>query len=59
MTLIGNVIKPLVISFLVSLDLTAAALATDAVTHKKIFRSVVTKVIISNEKMNKIMRIVK
>ena len=59
MTLIGNVIKPLVISFLVSLDLIAAALATDAVTHKKIFRSVVTKVIISNEKMNKIMRIVK
>ena len=59
MTLIGNVIKPLVISFLVSLDLIAAALATDAVTHKKIFRSVFTKVIISNEKMNKIMRIVK
>ena len=59
MTLIGNVIKPLVISFLVSLDLIAAALATDAVTHKKIFRSVVTKVIISNEKMNKIMRMVK
>ena len=55
----GNVIKPLVISFLVSLDLIAAALATDAVTHKKIFRSVVTKVIISNEKMNKIMRMVK
>ena len=35
--LIGNVLKPLAKTVLIPLGLTAAAAATDAVIHKKIF----------------------
>ena len=59
MLLIGNVLKPLAKSVLIPLGLTAAAAATDAAIHEKIFRSGVTIIIISNEEMNHIMKIVK
>ena len=52
---IGNVLKRV----LISLELTAAASATDAGIHKKIFGSGMTTLIIANEKMNDIMKIVK
>ena len=57
--LIGNVLKPLAKSVLIPLGLTAAASATDAAIHKKIFGSGMTTLIISNEKMNDIRKIVK
>ena len=53
--LIKNVIKPLAISVLIPLELTAAA--ADAGIYKKILGSGTTTLIISNEKMN-IMNIV-
>ena len=53
--LIKNVIKPLV---LIPLGLTAAASAADAGIHKKILGSGNTTLIISNEEMNDIMKIV-
>ena len=61
------VLKPLAKSFLIPLILTAAALATDAAIHKKMFRSgrlsdfalCMTTLKISNEEMNDIMKIVK
>ena len=59
MSLIGNVLKPLAKSVLISLGLTAAASATDAAIHKKMFGSRTTTLIISNEEMNDIMKIVK
>ena len=37
LSLIGNVLKPLAKSIFIPLGLTAAALATDAAIHKKIF----------------------
>ena len=52
--LMKNVLKPLD----KSLGLTAAALATDAAIHKKIFGSGIT-LIISSEEINDIMKIVK
>ena len=54
-----NVLKPLAKSALIPLGLTAAASATDAAIHKKIFGSGMTTLIISNEKMNDLMKIVK
>ena len=57
--LIGNVFKPLAKSVLVPLELTAATSAIDAAIHKKIFASGVTTLIISNEEMTDIMKIVK
>ena len=58
-----NVLKPLVNSVLIPLRLTAAAAAaaaaTSAAIYKKIFKSGVTTLIISNEEMNDIMNIVK
>ena len=54
-----NVLKPLAKSLLIPLGLRAAASATDAAIHKKMFRSGFTPLIISNEEMNDIMRIVK
>ena len=57
--LIGNVLKPLAKSVLIPLGLTAAASATDAGIHKKMFESGMTTLIISNEEMNDIMKIVK
>ena len=59
MPLIGNVLKPLAKSVLISLGLITAASATDAAIHKKMFGSRTTTLIISNEEMNDIMKIVK
>ena len=44
---------------MIPLGLTAAALATDTAIHKKIFGSGMTTLIISNEEMKDIMKIVK
>ena len=54
-----NVLTPLAKSILILLGLTVAALATDAAIHKKMFGSGNTTLIISNEEMNNIMKIVK
>ena len=56
--LIKNVIKPLAKSVLIPLGLTAAASAADAGIHKKILRSGNTTLIISNEEMNDVIKIV-
>ena len=56
--LITNVMKPLAKSVLIPLGLTAAASAADAGIHKKILGSGNTTLIISNEEMNDIMKIV-
>ena len=65
--LVGNLLKPFAISVVISLGLTAAASATDAAIHKKVFGSGTNPSdlakratsIISNEEMNDIMKIVK
>ena len=57
--LIGNVLKQLAKSALVPLGLTAATSAKDVAIHKKMFESGATTLIISNEEMNDIMKIVK
>ena len=57
--LMKNVLKPLVKSILISLGLTAAAAAADATIHQKIFGSGMTTLIISNEEINYLMKIVK
>ena len=54
-----NILKPLAKSISISLGLTAAASKTDAAIHKKMFGSGLTTLIISNEEMNHIMKIVK
>ena len=54
-----NILKSLGKSVLKPLGLTAATLATDAANYKKIFRSGVTTLIISNKEMNDIMKIAK
>ena len=56
MSLIGNLLKPLAKSVLISLGLKAA---TDAAIHKSMFGSGNSTSIISNEEMNYIMKIVK
>ena len=56
--LIQNVIKSLAKSVLIPLGLTAAASAADAGIHKKILGSGNTTLIISNEKINDIMKII-
>ena len=56
--LIKNVIKPLAKSVLIALGLTAAASAADAGIHKKILGSGKTTLIISNEDMNNITKII-
>ena len=56
--LIKNVIKPLAKSVLIPLGLTAAASTADAGIHKKILRSGNTTLIISNEEMNDIIKII-
>ena len=56
--LINNVIKPLAKSVLIALGLTAAASAADSGIQKKILDSGTTTLIISNEEMNDIMKIV-
>ena len=58
--LISNVIKPLAKSVLIPLGLTAAASAADAGIHKKILGSGnMTTLIISNDEMGDIIKIVK
>ena len=57
--LMKNVIKPLAKSVLIPLGLTAAASATDAGIHKKILGSGRAMLIISNDEMKDIIRIVK
>ena len=57
--LIRNVIKPLAKSVLIPLGLTAAASAADAGIHKKILGSGNTTLIISNNEMEDIIKIVK
>ena len=56
---IGNILKSLAKSILMPLGLTAAAPGTDAVIHKKMFGFSNTTLIVRNEKMNDIMKIVK
>ena len=56
--LIKNVIKSLAKSVLIPLGLTAAASAADAGIHKKILGSGNTTLIISNEEMNDVIKIV-
>ena len=57
--LIGNVLKPLTKRVLIILGVTAAASATDAAVHEKMVGSGFTTLIISNEQMKNIMRVVK
>ena len=59
LTLTKNVIKPLAITVLIPLGLTAAASAADAGIHKKILGSGNTTLIISNEEMNDIIKLYK
>ena len=56
--LIKNVIKPLAKSVLIPLGLAAATSAADAGIHKKILGSGTTTLIISNEEMNDVIKIV-
>ena len=58
MPLIGNAIKALAKSVLIPLGLTVAALTTNTDIHNKMFGSSMTRLIISNEEMNDIMKIV-
>ena len=57
MPLIENVLKPLSKSVLITLELTAEALATDAAMHKKIFGSGFKTLRISNEEINDTIKI--
>ena len=50
--MIGNLLKPLAKSLLITLGLTAAASVKDAAIHKKMFVSANTTLIVSNEEMN-------
>ena len=54
-----NVLKPLAKSVLIHIGLTAAASATNAAIQKKFFGSSMTTLIISNEEINDIMKIIK
>ena len=54
----GNILKPLAKRVLILFGLTAAASATIAAIHKKMFGSTNTALIISNEEMNNIIKIV-
>ena len=59
MPFIGKVLKQLAKSVLILLGLTAAALATNAAINQKMIGSGNATLIISNEKLNDIMKIVK
>ena len=59
MPLKKNVLKPLAKSVLIPLGLTAAASATNATIHEKMVGSGTGILMISNEGMNNIMKIVK
>ena len=54
-----NVFQPLAESVLMQSGLTAAAAPTDSAIHKKMFVKSTTILIISNEEINDIMKIVK
>ena len=54
-----NVLKTLAKSVLISLSLTSAALVKGAAINKKMFGSGTTTLIISNEEINDVMKIVK
>ena len=54
-----NVLKPLAKSVLIPLGLTAVVSAADAVDHKKMFGSGATTLIISNEDVTHIIKVVK
>ena len=51
-----NVLKPITKSILILLELTAATSESDAAIHKKMFGPGTTKLIISNEEMNDIIK---
>ena len=57
--LMKNVLKPLAKSVIIPFGLTAAASVTDVGIHKNIFGSSMTTLIISNEEINCIIKIVK
>ena len=59
MLLIGNILNPSAKSVLIPLGLTAVASAVDAAIHKKTFRSGFKTLVISNEEMNYVIKIVK
>ena len=59
MRLIRNVLKPLAKSVLIPLGLTTVVSATDGAIHQKMFESGATTLIISNEEMHDIMKMVK
>ena len=54
-----NVLKPLAKSVLIPLELTAAASVTDSTIHKQISGSGNTTLIISNEEINYVRKIIK
>ena len=56
--LMKNILKPLPKIVSIPLGLTVAASATNAAIHKKMFGSGTTTLIILNEEMNNIMKIV-
>ena len=53
-----NVLKSLARNLLVPLGLIAAASATDAAIHRKMFGPGTTALIVSNEEMSNIMKII-
>ena len=59
LTLTKNVLKPLVKNVLLALKVIAEASETDVASHRKMFESGITTLIISNKEMNYIMKIVK
>ena len=54
-----NVLKPLAKSILIQLGLAASASATSAAIKKKVFGSGITTFIISNERMDDTLKIIK
>ena len=59
LSLMENVPKPLAKFVLILLGLTVAASTADPAIHQKMFGSGITTLIISNEEMNDILKIVK
>ena len=59
MPVIRNVLKTLAKNVLIPLGLTAAASATDSAIHKKMFGSGTTTLIIFNEEMNDVVKMIK
>ena len=59
LSIMENVPKSLAKSILIAIGLTAAASATNAVIQKKVYGSAMTTLIMSNEEMDDIMKIIK